>query len=105
MTKDGVIVFFRVDDIVFAYRKKHEEQAKLPAKKELEKTFELTDIRDLKWFLGMHVVRDRASRSIWLSQQAYIDKITDQYKIDVSGKMPDYPMLEGESSTTGPPSQ
>ena len=95
MIKDGVIVFFYVDDIVFAYRKKHEEQAKL-AKKELEKTFELTDIGDLKWFLGMHVVRDRASRSIWLSQQAYIDKITDQYKIDISGKMPDYPMLEGE---------
>jgi reverse transcriptase-like protein/Pol polyprotein len=95
MIKDGVVVFFYVDDIVFAYPKKHEEQAKL-AKKELEKTFEITDLGDLKWFLGMHVVRDRASRSIWLSQAAYIDKIADKFKIDVTGRMPDTPMLEGE---------
>jgi Reverse transcriptase (RNA-dependent DNA polymerase) len=88
-------VFFYVDDIVFAYRKKHEEEA-ATAKRELERSFELTDIGDLKWFLGMHIVRDRANRSIWLSQAAYIDKITNQFNIDTTGKMPDTPMLEGE---------
>jgi Reverse transcriptase (RNA-dependent DNA polymerase) len=95
MMKGGVIVFFYVDDIVFAYRKKHEKAAE-QAKKELEKSFELTDSGDLKWFLGIHVVRDRANRSIWLSQAAYIDKITSQFRIDISGKLPETPMLEEE---------
>ena len=95
MIKGGVIVFFYVDDIVFAYRKKHEKEANW-AKKELGKTFELTDIGDLKWFLGIHVIRDRTKRLISLSQAAYIDKITNQFKIDTQGKMPDTPMCEGE---------
>jgi hypothetical protein len=34
MIKDGMIVFFYVDDIVFAYRKKNEKEA-VSAKKEL----------------------------------------------------------------------
>jgi hypothetical protein len=70
MIKNGVIDFFYVDDIVFAYRKKHEKEANW-AKKELGKTFELTDIGDLKWFLGIHIIRDRTKRLISLSQAAY----------------------------------
>ena len=69
MIKNGVIVFFYVDDIVFAYRKKHEKEANWA--KELGKTFELTDIGDLKWFLGIHIIRDRTKRLISLSQAAY----------------------------------
>jgi hypothetical protein len=101
MIKNGVIAFFYVDDIVFAYRKKHEKEA-IWAKKELGKAFELTDVGDLKWFLGIHVVRDRAKRSIWLSQAAYIDKVASQFKIDTEGKMPDTPMIEGELKPSPP---
>jgi Reverse transcriptase (RNA-dependent DNA polymerase) len=62
MMRNGVIVFFYVDDIVFAYRKEHA----MWAKKELAKVFELTDAGDLKWFLGIHIIRDRAKRTISL---------------------------------------
>ena len=75
MIKDGVIIFFYVDDIILAYGKKREETAKALIQ-ELETEYSLTGGDDLQWFLGLEVIRDRDQRKIWLSQAAYIDKIT-----------------------------
>ena len=50
----GIICFFYVDDIVFAYRKKDSE-----AVDEMQNHFRLNPISELKWFLGMHIFRDR----------------------------------------------
>jgi len=72
MLKGGVIVFFYVDDIVFCYRKKDQEVVDA-TKAALQKQFELKFLGELKWFLGIHVLRDRQSKKLWLSQKAYID--------------------------------
>ena len=53
-------------------------------------------LRELRWFLGIHVLRDRRQRLLWLSQQAFIKKITNQYEIDLTGRLPDVPMIEIE---------
>jgi hypothetical protein len=37
--------------------------------------YNLTGGDDLRWFLGIEIIRDRANRRIWLSQAAYTDKI------------------------------
>ena len=52
MIKDGVIVLFYVDEIVFTYPETGDV-----SKKELEKSLEITEIGDLKWFLGIHVLK------------------------------------------------
>jgi hypothetical protein len=74
LIRDGVIVFFYVDDIILAYHKNKSQEAQ-QAIKSLQDKYTLTEGNDLQWFLGMEVLRDRTTRKIWLSQAAYSDKI------------------------------
>ena len=47
---------------------------------------------DLKWFLGIHVLRDKAQKTLWLSQEAYIEKLANQFQVDLTSRLPDTPM-------------
>ena len=95
MLNGGIVVFFYVDDIVFCYRK-HEEERTRALIRELQKTYIMNILGELRCFLGIHVLRDRRQRLLWLSQQAFIEKITNQYEIDLTGRLPDVPMIEIE---------
>ena len=75
MIKDGTIIFFYVDDIIVAYHQKHKEEARKMVEK-LQEKYTLTGGKDLQWFLGVEIIRDRDQRMIWLSQAAYINKIS-----------------------------
>jgi hypothetical protein len=75
LIKDGVIVFFYVDDIILAYHEEKEQEAQ-QAIKRLQDKYTFTGGNDLQWFLGMEVVRERANRKIQLSQASYSDKIS-----------------------------
>ena len=72
--KDGIIIFFYVDDIIIAYDKQHTKEAD-HAVKLLQEKYAMTGGHDLQWFLGVEVIRQRDQRLIQLSQSAYIDKI------------------------------
>jgi len=50
----------------------------------------------LKWFLKIHVLHNHSQRLLWLSQEAYIKKITNQYKINLNGRFLNTPMTETE---------
>jgi hypothetical protein len=95
MLNEGVVVFFYVDDIVFCYRKKDTEKTKGLIQK-LQKEYQMNILGELKWFLGIHVLRDRRQKKLWLSQEAYIEKIANQYEIDLTGRLPSTPMAETE---------
>ena len=95
MLNGSIIVFFYVDDIVFCHCKRDKEKVEGTIT-ELHKKFHLNVIGELKWFLGIHVLRDRRQRKIWLSQTAFIEKIANQYGIDTEGHIPDTPMNEYE---------
>jgi hypothetical protein len=73
--KNGIIVFFYVDDVVLAYRKAQEQEAQ-ELVNALQQKYELTGGHELQWFLGIQVIRSRQQRLIWLSQSAYIEKIS-----------------------------
>ena len=75
MIKDGVFIFFYVDDIILAYHKEKEAEA-VQAMTLLKEKYTLTGGDDLQWFLGVEVTRDRPNRVIQLSQAAYIEKIS-----------------------------
>jgi hypothetical protein len=74
MTRGGILIFFYVDDIVFAFKRDKTAQATDVAMY-LKQTYNLTGGGNLQWFLGIEVVRDRNKKLIWLSQASYIDKI------------------------------
>jgi hypothetical protein len=52
MLKNGVIVFYYVNDIAFAYYLTRELEARKTVK-DLEERIELTGREELKWFLGI----------------------------------------------------
>jgi hypothetical protein len=89
------VVFYYVNDIVFAY-KKQDKPLVDKAIKGLKKQFKMTDCGELKWFLGIYVLRDRQRRCLWFSQSSYIEKIADKSKIDFSSKPPNTLMHEAE---------
>ena len=69
------------------------------ALKELSKEYQISTLRELKWFLGIYVLRERSQRLLWLSQEAYIEKIANQYEIDLKGRLLDTSMAESELPT------
>ena len=65
-TNGKLIVFFYVDDIcVFCHPSDHQayEQFRIA----LIKKYEMREIGQLKWFLGLQVIRDRIKKKLWLS--------------------------------------
>lgn len=72
--RNGVIIFFYVDDIVVAFREeKRAEAADLVA--HLRSRFALQGGEEAQWFLGVAIVRDRATKTIYLSQAEYTRKM------------------------------
>lgn len=51
MVKEGIILFFYVDDIVLAYRKAEEEKV-MQLMSQLQAHFTITGGEELQWFLG-----------------------------------------------------
>jgi hypothetical protein len=92
--KDGIICFFFVDDIVFAFRKKDREKVAHTVTS-LKETFTMSELGELKWFLGMHIIRDRSKRYLWVSQLSYIEKVASQFTPDLE-RCPETPMTEEE---------
>lgn len=79
-TNSWLTVFFFVDDIVLLYRARYQDAADEFIVK-LKTQYEMKDLGELKWFLGIRVLRDRAARKLWLCQDSYIEKIVNQYGI------------------------
>jgi len=52
-----------VNNIVFTFQKK-DAQHIINVVKEMRNHFKLNKIRKLKWFLGIHIFRDRIKRSL-----------------------------------------
>jgi hypothetical protein len=92
--KEGVIIFFYVDDIVVAYRKANQPKVDFLIE-QLKSIYQLTGGDELQWFLGIEIVRDRIQRLIWLSQAAFIDKLANLIT-NTSGPYPTTPMKQKE---------
>ena len=74
--RKGILIFFYVDDIVVAYGKKQQKEVD-EAIRSLRGIYHLTGGKDLQWFLGVEVIRDRRKRLCWLCQSDYIDKLAN----------------------------
>jgi Reverse transcriptase (RNA-dependent DNA polymerase) len=89
-----LIVFFYVDDIAILYRTT-DTGAYDSFQTQLFEHYEMRDIGELKWFLGIRVIRDRIQRKVWLCQDSYIDKIAHTFHL-TDGKAPPTPMATDE---------
>jgi hypothetical protein len=85
-----VFVVFYVDDVQLLYHKDNqaEAQALLTG---IKGAYELHNLGDVKWFLGVRVVRDRAAKKIWLAHDTYIEKVAKRFDL-IDGKCPSTPL-------------
>ena len=51
-------------------------------KRGLEKHFEMTDLGEARWLLGVEIRRDRAKRTLSLSQGAYMETIIGRFNLE-----------------------
>lgn len=102
-TNGRLILFYYVDDIVVLAR---------PTDVELHRQFErvftkLYNVRclgDLKWFLGIRIVRDVVNGKAWMLQDSYITKVVKDYDLLRDNKHPKVPIRESHlAPSTEPP--
>ncbi|WP_375449240.1 hypothetical protein [uncultured Nostoc sp.] len=89
--KNGIIGFFYIDDIVFAYKKDQKDEIDQVIKL-LQKTIIIKKVGELKWFLGLHVVCNQTKQTIWPSQKAYITKIYNKFTTKPTSRLSTMPM-------------
>jgi transposase InsO family protein len=76
---NGLIVTVYVDDLKIIGRDK---QAIQRLKNALSERFDMTDLGPISYYLGMSVRRDRAARTITLSQAGYLQKVLHKFGFD-----------------------
>ena len=70
--KDTMFIGVYVDDIILAA--KNEKQLK-QVKEKLSSKFDIKDLGELKYFLGMKIEQNKEAGSIWIGQPAYIENL------------------------------
>jgi hypothetical protein len=70
-----------VDDIIVGSR---DTEIILTFKRRISRAFKIKDLGPLRWILGMEVHRDRARRTIRVTQQSYIQEMLKDYGMEDS---------------------
>ena len=99
-----ILLFLFVDDMQVAFNRSDEaEWQKLHAK--LKARFDITDLGESKFMLGMRITRDRKQRTVKLDQELYVSKALEKFGLDKC--KPEKTPLKADSSdaTQGPQSQ
>jgi hypothetical protein len=76
---DRVIVPSYVDDLHIASKSTASQQR---VKDDLSKHFKLRDLGPSKWFLGIHITRDRPNKTLRLSQRQYCIDMLEEFGMD-----------------------
>jgi hypothetical protein len=89
---ERIILFFYVDDIIMLYHPDYQDEFE-KLERQLVKLYNLRQIGDVKWFLGIRVERLLASRQLYLVQDAFINKVCTEFAlIRTDGKYPSTPL-------------
>jgi transposase InsO family protein len=87
--KDGILLFFYVDDVVTLFQPEQEGLAREIWNK-LKKKYRARPLGDLSWFLGTRIIRDEENEASYLCQDSYIENVAKRYDMDLS-KLPPTP--------------
>ena len=76
-----IILCLYVHDTIAAYHKQ-DESIWLTDKKKIADQYQIKDLGDCEWILNMRVTRDRRLKQITLCQEAYVNRVLQQYNLD-----------------------
>jgi hypothetical protein len=80
-----VIIGLYVDDLIIISNRL---EAIIDIKRELSKLYKMTDLGEASHILGMHIERNRPTRTTSISLGAYIDRILEQYGMNECRTVP-----------------
>lgn len=60
----------------------HDSKKIVALKNDFNSSFAMKDLGSAKQILGIKITRDRAKRLVWLSQEKYVEKVTERFNID-----------------------
>jgi hypothetical protein len=87
-----IVLFFYVNDIIMLYYPDYQDEFE-KLEQHLVKLYNLRQIGDVKWFLGIRVERVLASRQLYLVQDAFINKVCTEFDlIRADSKYPSTPL-------------
>ena len=90
---DWLMVMIYVDDLILVYHSR--DQAKfLKFESQLLALYEFHVMGDATHFIGIRIIRNREDRKLWLTQDSYIEKISEKFNIKVN-KVPKTPLPLG----------
>ena len=94
-TNKRLIVFFYVDNIVVLVHPNHLDNHQ-QFERQLEAVYDLRKLGELKWFLGIRVLRDWTAGTLWLIQDSFIEKVVNKFDLDQKsgGRYPAVPLVE-----------
>ena len=73
-----MILLLIVDDMLIV----RQDTRKIASLKKAQgKSFAMKDLGPAKQILGMHIVRDRTKKLLWLSQEKYVTKILESFNM------------------------
>jgi hypothetical protein len=75
-----IIICLYVDDTIIAVHRADMDEWN-QYKQQIANAYAIKDIGECQWILNMKVTRDRAKRTITLSQQAYIERIVSDFDL------------------------
>jgi hypothetical protein len=92
---ERLIAFFYVVDIIVLVHSDHLDDHR-QFEIRLEAVYDLRKLGELKWFLGIQVLRDWTEGTIWLIQGSFIDKVVKKFDLDMKsgGRYPAVPLVE-----------
>lgn len=74
--KNRAIIAIYVDDLLILT---NNEKTKVLLKGKLSQKFDMKDLGEARYLLGMNITRDRKSGKIWLNQTTYIQRILQKF--------------------------
>jgi hypothetical protein len=76
-----ICILFYVNDILCLYHRNNTLNAN-EIIRAFKTKYKIKDERDVKWFLGIRIIRNKETRKIFLLHDAYIKKIAAKFQIN-----------------------
>ena len=73
-----VIIVVYVDDLLVLSETKQDE---LQALEGLRSSYPIKDLREISYYLGCHITRDRKARTVMFDQQRYVQAVAERFEI------------------------
>jgi hypothetical protein len=72
---------FYVNNVQVLYHWTNKDKAQLFINK-LKNVYNLHNLKNIKWFLKVRVIKNQAAKKIWLVHNIYIKKISKKFALD-----------------------